>query len=112
MKGEKSNPSELLLWTELTEIGRGTSSAIAKLASLGLAYFHRLEGFLPAGGEVANPLLVQYFAAGLGPDPGFPSAFDEGAPVLGLGHSWINLSEVWTREGPRVVSGGRQASAP
>jgi hypothetical protein len=45
MKGEKFNPSELLLWTELTEIGRGTSSAIAKLASLGLAYFHRLEGF-------------------------------------------------------------------
>jgi hypothetical protein len=52
------NPSELLLWTELTAIGRGTSSAIAKLASLGLAYFHRLEGFLSAGGEVTDPLLV------------------------------------------------------
>jgi hypothetical protein len=48
IKGEKFNPSELLLWIELTEIGRGTSSAIEKLASLGLAYFHRLEGFLPA----------------------------------------------------------------
>jgi hypothetical protein len=58
IKGEKFNPSELLLWIELTEIGRGSSSAIAKLASLGLAYFHRLEGFLPARGEVADPLLV------------------------------------------------------
>jgi hypothetical protein len=45
----------LLLWTELTEIGRGTSSAIAKLASLGLAYFHRLEGFLPAGERLQIP---------------------------------------------------------
>jgi hypothetical protein len=55
MKGEKFNPSELLLWTELTEIRRGTSSAIAKLASLGLAYFHRLEGFLPAGERLQIP---------------------------------------------------------
>jgi hypothetical protein len=83
MKGEKFNPSELLLWTELTEIGRGTSSAIAKLASLGLAYFHRLEGFLPARGEVADPLLVQYFAAGLGPDHGFPTMHEPPAIVLG-----------------------------
>jgi hypothetical protein len=44
IKEEKFNPSELLLWIELTEIGRGTSSAIAKLASPRLAYFHRLEG--------------------------------------------------------------------
>ena len=72
----------MLLWTELTEIGMGTSSAIAKLASLGLAYFHRLEGFLPAGGEVADPLLVQYFAAGLGLDPGFPTMHEPSAIVL------------------------------
>ena len=83
IKEEEFNPSELLLWIELTEIGRGTSSAIAKLASLGLAYFHRLEGFLPAGGEVADPLLVQYFAAGLGPDPGFPTMHEPSAIVLG-----------------------------
>jgi hypothetical protein len=83
MKGEKFNPLELLLWTELTEIGRGTSSAIAKLASLELAYFHHLEGFLPAGGEVADPLLVQYFVAGLGPDPGFPTMHEPSAIVLG-----------------------------
>jgi hypothetical protein len=83
MKGEKFNPPELLLWTELTKIGRGTSSAIAMLASLGLAYFHRLEGFLPAGGEVADPPLVQYFAAGLGPDPGFPTMHEPSAIVLG-----------------------------
>jgi hypothetical protein len=82
IKGEKFNPSELLLWIELTEIGRGTSSAIAKLASLGLACFHCLEGFLPAGGEVVNPLLVQYFAAGLGPDPGFPTMHEPSAIVL------------------------------
>jgi hypothetical protein len=83
MKGEKFNPSELLLWTELTEIGRGTSSTIAKLASLGLAYFHRLEEFLPAGGEVADPLLVQYFAAGLSPDPRFPTTHEPSAIDLG-----------------------------
>jgi hypothetical protein len=58
IKEEKFNPSELLLWIELTGIGRGTSLAIAKLASLGLAYFHRLEEFLSAGGEVADPLLA------------------------------------------------------
>jgi hypothetical protein len=57
IKEEEFSPSELLLWIELTEIGKGTSSAIAKLASPGLAYFHRLEGFLPAGGGVANPPL-------------------------------------------------------
>jgi hypothetical protein len=55
MKGEKFNPSELLLWTELTEIGRGTSSAIAKLASLGLAYFHRLEGSSLLGERLRIP---------------------------------------------------------
>jgi hypothetical protein len=82
IKEEKFNPSELLLWIELTEIGRGTSSAIAKLASPGLTYFYRLEGFLPAGGEVANPLLVQYFATGLGPDPGFPTMHEPSAIVL------------------------------
>jgi hypothetical protein len=84
MKGGKFNPSELLLWTELTEIGRGTSSVIAKLASLGLAYFHRLEGFLPAGGEVVDPLLVQYFTAGLGPNPRFPTMHEPSAIVLGF----------------------------
>jgi hypothetical protein len=82
IKGEKFNPSELLLWIEITEIGRGTSSAIAKLASLGLAYFHCLEGLLPAGGEVTDPLLVQYFVARLGPDPGFPTMHDSSAIVL------------------------------
>jgi hypothetical protein len=81
IKGEKFNPSELLLWIELIEIGGGSFSAIAKLASLRLAYFHRLEGFLPAGGEVADPLLVQYFAAGLGPDPGFPTMHELSAIV-------------------------------
>jgi hypothetical protein len=49
IKEEEFNPSELLLWIELTEIGRGTSSAIAKLAYPGLAYFHHLEGFHPVG---------------------------------------------------------------
>jgi hypothetical protein len=53
MKGEKINPSELLLWTELTEIGRGTSSAIAKLASLGLAY--SLRGSSLLGERLQNP---------------------------------------------------------
>jgi hypothetical protein len=83
MKEEKFKPSELLLWTELTEIGRGTSSAIEKLVSLGLAYFQRFEGFLPVGGEVADPLLVQYFAVGLGPNPGFPIMHEPLAVVLG-----------------------------
>jgi hypothetical protein len=29
-----------------------------------------------------------------------PSAFDEGGPAFGCGHSWMNLSESWTHGSP------------
>jgi hypothetical protein len=51
-------------------------------------------------------------AVGLGPDPAFPSAFDEGALVFGCGHSCMNLSEVWTRGESRRVFRGRQVKRP
>jgi hypothetical protein len=38
-------------------------------------------------------------AVGLGPDPGFPPAFDTGAPVSSCGHFCMYLSAAWTRGG-------------
>ena len=63
-KEEKLNPSGLLLWTELTEmlqgLGRGTPLVVARWLPPGSAHFRHLEGFLPAGGEIADPFLVRY----------------------------------------------------
>jgi hypothetical protein len=63
-KEEKLNRSDLLLWIELTEmlqgLGRDTPLVIAMRAPPGLAYSRHLEGFLPAGGEIADPFLVRY----------------------------------------------------
>jgi hypothetical protein len=36
---------------------------------------------------------------GLGPDHGFPSAFDTGAFVFGCGHFRVYLPAAWTRGG-------------
>jgi hypothetical protein len=64
-KGEKLDPSDLLLWIELTEmphapgVGRRYSSC-SKVVSPGSAYFRHLEGSFPAGGEIADPFLVLY----------------------------------------------------
>jgi hypothetical protein len=44
-------------------------------------------------GECYGALIWSGTFVGLGPDPGFPSAFDEGGPAFGCGHSWMNLSE-------------------
>jgi hypothetical protein len=49
---------------------------------------------------------------GLGPDPGFPPAFDTGAPVSGCGHFCMYLSVARTRGESGRASGGRRASAP
>jgi hypothetical protein len=43
----------------------------------------RLEGSFPAG-ESCGALLGLVLVIGLGPDPGFPSAFDEGVIILVL----------------------------
>jgi hypothetical protein len=51
-------------------------------------------------------------AVGLGPDPGFPSAFDTGALVFGCGHFCMYLSAARTRGEFGRASGGRRASAP
>jgi hypothetical protein len=41
-------------------------------------------------GECYRALIWSGTFVGLGPDPGFPSAFDEGGPTFGCGHSWMN----------------------
>jgi hypothetical protein len=51
-------------------------------------------------------------AMGLGPDLGFPSAFDTGAPVSGCGHFCMYLSAARTRGESGRASGGRHALAP
>jgi hypothetical protein len=63
-------------------------------------------------GECYGALIWSGTFVGLGLDPGFPSAFDEGGPAFGCGHSLMNLSESWTRGESRWVSERRQASAP
>jgi hypothetical protein len=48
----------------------------------------------------------------LGPDLGFPHAFDTGALVSGCGHLCMYLSAARTRGESGRASGGRRASAP
>jgi hypothetical protein len=79
------------------------------MVALGSVHSRYLEGSFPAGGRGA--LLGLVLAVGLGPDPGFPSAFYVGALVFGCDHFCMILSEVWSRGESRRVSGGRQASA-
>jgi hypothetical protein len=55
------------------------------MVTLGSACFRHLEGSFPAGGVFVEPFFGLVLAVGLGPDPGFPSAFDGGALVLGCG---------------------------
>jgi hypothetical protein len=50
------------------------------------------------------------FVVGLGPDPGFPSAFDTGALVSGYGHFCMYLSVARTRGESGRAFGGRRAS--
>jgi hypothetical protein len=83
-KGEKFDPLDLLLWIELTEmlqgLGRGTPSVVAGWSLLGRCVPYHLGGSFPSGG-VCGALLGLVLAVGLGPNPGFPSAFDGGALV-------------------------------
>jgi hypothetical protein len=55
IKEEEFNPSELLLWIELIEIGRGTSLAIAKLASPGWHISIALRGSSLLGERLRTP---------------------------------------------------------
>jgi hypothetical protein len=73
--------------------GGGTSSVIAGRSPLG----RRIPVTLKRPSqprESCGALLGLVLAVGLGPDPGFPSAFDEGALVFGCGHFYMNLSGV------------------
>jgi hypothetical protein len=91
--------------------GGGTPSVIAGRSPSGRRIPVTLKGPSQLV-ESCGALLGLVLAIGLGPDPGFPSAFDEGALVFVCGHFCMNLSEVWTRGESRRVFGGRQASAP
>ena len=66
-------------------IGKRLSFSCSKADTPGSAYFHHLEGSFPAGGVFVEPFFGLVLAVGLGPDPGFPSAFDGGALVLSCG---------------------------
>ena len=55
----------------------------SKIVTLGSAYSRHLEGSFAAGGELRSPSWF-VLVVGLGPDLGFPSAFDEGVLVLVL----------------------------
>jgi hypothetical protein len=65
-KIRKLNPSDLLLWIELTEmlyvpgIGKRHSFGCGKADTPGSAYFRHLKGSFPTGGEFVEPFLVQY----------------------------------------------------
>jgi hypothetical protein len=58
------NPSDLLLWIELTEmlyvpeVGKRHSFSCGKADTPGSAYFCHLEGSFPAGGEFEETFLV------------------------------------------------------
>jgi hypothetical protein len=55
----------------------------SKIVTPGSAYSHHLEGSFLAG-ERREALLGLVLVVGLGPDPGFPYAFDERVLVLVL----------------------------
>jgi hypothetical protein len=63
-KRRNPNPSDLLLWIELTEmlyllgVGKRHSFSCGKADTPGSAYFRHLEGSFPAGGEFVEPFSV------------------------------------------------------
>jgi hypothetical protein len=63
-KRRNLNPSDLLLWIELTEmlyvlgIGKRHSFSCGKADTPGSAYFRHLEGSFPTGGEFVEPFSV------------------------------------------------------
>jgi hypothetical protein len=63
--------------------GRGTPSVIARRSPPGRRIPVTLKGPSQLG-ESCGALLGLVLAVGLGPDPGFPSTFDEGVLVLVL----------------------------
>jgi hypothetical protein len=65
-KRRNLNPSDLLLWIELTEmlyvsgVGKRHSFSCGKADTPGSAYFCHLEGSFPTRGEFVEPFSVQY----------------------------------------------------
>ena len=64
-------------------LGRGTPSVVARRTHPGRHISVTLKGPSQLG-ESCGALLGLVLAVGLGPDPGFPSAFDDGVLVLVL----------------------------
>jgi hypothetical protein len=86
--------------------GGGTPSVVARRLPSGRRIPVTLKGPSPLG-ESCGALLGLVLTARLGPDPGSPSVFDEGALVFGYGHFCMHRSEVWTRGESRRVFEGR-----
>jgi hypothetical protein len=65
-KRRNLNPSDFLLWIELTKmlyvpgIGKRHSFSCGKADTPGSAYFCHFEGSFPTGGEFMEPFSVQY----------------------------------------------------
>jgi hypothetical protein len=86
-KGKQTRPLRLApmdrTYRDAPEMRKRYSFSHSKIVTHGLAYSCYLEGSFPAG-ESCGALLGLVLAVGLGPDPGFPPAFDEGVLVLVL----------------------------
>jgi hypothetical protein len=63
-KGRKTQPLRLApmdrTYRDAPEVRNRYSFSCSEVVTLGSAYFRRLEGSFPAGGEFAEPFSVQY----------------------------------------------------
>jgi hypothetical protein len=113
-KGKNFDPPDLPYRQNLQRYSStrgGTPLVVARQLPSGRGIPITLKGPSQLG-ECCGALIWFSTSVRLGPDPGFPSTFDEGGSAFGCGHSWMKLTEVWTRGESRWVSGGRRASAP
>jgi hypothetical protein len=86
-KGRKIRPLRLApmdrTYRDAPVVRKRYSFSRSKIVTPGSMHSRRLEGSFPAG-ESCGALLGLVLVIGLGPDPGFPSAFDEGVIILVL----------------------------
>jgi hypothetical protein len=95
-KRENIDPSDLLYRQNLQRYsgtGGGTPSVVARQLPSGWGIPITMKGPSQLG-ECYGALIWSGTSVRLGPDPGSPSALDEGGPAFACGHSWMNLSEI------------------
>jgi hypothetical protein len=86
-KGRKVRPLGLAPmdrnYRDAIEVRKGYSFSRSRMVTLGSTCPLSPWRVLPSWGSVCGALLSLVLAVGLGPEPGFPSAFDGGALVPG-----------------------------